>query len=228
MASADSSVAAQQVGPIYERVVDDVLENVRQSFRDEGLDESVLNDLRLLWMDKLARQGQVSGTSVPSHPPGQAAASNGNYKPAGAGSAATADNTGKASWNFFPHNKAGAAKPAATAQASGAVKVDQTDGAFGDDSPTFHVTRLAQHDGGSNDKSDGAASKADPHDDEELSSSDEDEDAPDPEDEENFIICQYEKVARQKNKYKVQLKQGIMSVNGTEYMFNRADGQFTW
>jgi len=222
MSSADSSVAAQQVGQIYERVVDDVLENVRQSFRDEGLDESVLNDLRLLWMDKLARQGQVTGTSVPSHAPGQSAVSSGN---------AAAENTGKASWNFFPHNRgqpAGAARPAAQGQPSGKGTVEQTDGAFGDDAPTFHATRLAQHDGGSSEKPDGAASKADPIDDEELSSSDEDEDAPDPEDEENFIICQYEKVARQKNKYKVQLKQGIMSVNGTEYMFNRADGQFTW
>ena len=38
-----------------------------------------------LWMDKLARQGQVTGTSVPSHAPGQSAVSSGN---------AAAENTG--------------------------------------------------------------------------------------------------------------------------------------
>ncbi|KAJ3281040.1 transcription factor IIA subunit alpha [Borealophlyctis nickersoniae] len=44
----------------------------------------------------------------------------------------------------------------------------------------------------------------------------------------NLILCQYEKVTRIKNKWKCTLKDGIVSVNGKDYLFNRANGDFEW
>ena len=44
----------------------------------------------------------------------------------------------------------------------------------------------------------------------------------------NVIICQYEKVTRVKNKWKIFLKDGIMSCNGKDFVFNRASGDTDW
>lgn len=44
---------------VYERVIDDVIENMRATFREEGVDESVLVDLQNLWSEKLHQQGTV-------------------------------------------------------------------------------------------------------------------------------------------------------------------------
>jgi transcription initiation factor TFIIA large subunit len=37
----------------------------------------------------------------------------------------------------------------------------------------------------------------------------------------HVMLCQYEKVSRVKNKWKVVLKDGIMNVNGRDYLFSR-------
>ncbi|KAI9594781.1 transcription factor IIA, alpha/beta subunit-domain-containing protein [Syncephalis fuscata] len=58
--------------------------------------------------------------------------------------------------------------------------------------------------------------------DEEAGSGDGDEDTP------NIILCQYEKVARTKNKWKCVLKDGVMTMDGRDYVFHRANGDFEW
>ncbi|KXN70055.1 transcription factor IIA, alpha/beta subunit [Conidiobolus coronatus NRRL 28638] len=45
---------------------------------------------------------------------------------------------------------------------------------------------------------------------------------------EHIILCQYDKVSRTKNKWKCVLKDGIISVNGRDYLFNKASGDFEW
>ncbi|CAI2171075.1 6957_t:CDS:2 [Funneliformis geosporum] len=42
----------------------------------------------------------------------------------------------------------------------------------------------------------------------------------------NIILCLYDKVTRTKNKWKCQLKDGIMSVNGRDYLFQKGNGDF--
>lgn len=37
----------------------------------------------------------------------------------------------------------------------------------------------------------------------------------------NLILCQYEKVSRIKNKWKCVLKDGVINVNGKDYLFNK-------
>lgn len=44
----------------------------------------------------------------------------------------------------------------------------------------------------------------------------------------NVIVCQYEKISRTKNKWRLTLKSGIMSINGRDYIFNKAVGEADW
>ncbi|RKP24353.1 transcription factor IIA, alpha/beta subunit, partial [Syncephalis pseudoplumigaleata] len=58
--------------------------------------------------------------------------------------------------------------------------------------------------------------------DEDTVSGEGDEDTP------NIILCQYEKVTRTKNKWKCVLKDGVMTMDGRDYVFHRANGDFEW
>ncbi len=42
------------------------------------------------------------------------------------------------------------------------------------------------------------------------------------------ILCTYDKVQRVKNKWKCVLKDGIMRVNGKEWVFHKGSGEFEW
>jgi len=88
---------------------------------------------------------------------------------------------------------------------------------------------IKQVDGGGDDddEEEGGAAEASPKDDEELDSDLDDEDDTEPETE-NFILCQYEKVTRIKNKRKTNLKDGIMHLNGKDSLFHKATGEFDW
>lgn len=44
----------------------------------------------------------------------------------------------------------------------------------------------------------------------------------------HIVLCQYEKVTRTKNKWKCVLKDGIMLINGQDYLFHKANGDFEW
>ncbi|KAJ1718145.1 transcription factor IIA subunit alpha [Coemansia biformis] len=61
-----------------------------------------------------------------------------------------------------------------------------------------------------------------------LDDSDEEEDNEDGEDTEHVILCQYDKVTRSKNKWKCVLRDGIMLINGRDYLFQKANGDFEW
>lgn len=45
---------------------------------------------------------------------------------------------------------------------------------------------------------------------------------------ENIVLCQYDKVSRTKSKWKCVLKDGIMLINGRDYLFHKANGDFEW
>lgn len=64
-----------------------------------------------------------------------------------------------------------------------------------------------------------------------LDDSDDDAQGPLGDDEDDFgdqILCTYDKVQRVKNKWKCTLKDGVMSVNGKEWVFHKATGEFEW
>ena len=79
-----------------------------------------------------------------------------------------------------------------------------------------------------------------PADEDEINSDlddDDDEDDKDPEAEgydesgtldENVVLCQYEKVSRTRNKWTCVFKSGIIHINGQDYVFSKANGEFEW
>lgn len=44
----------------------------------------------------------------------------------------------------------------------------------------------------------------------------------------NVIICQYEKLTRIKTRWKFHLKDGVMNINGKDYLFIKATGEADW
>merc|ERR1719474_2008625 len=55
-----------------------------------------------------------------------------------------------------------------------------------------------------------------------------DEDASDLFETDNVVVCQYDKITRARNKWKFHLKDGIMNLNGKDYVFQRAHGDAEW
>lgn len=44
----------------------------------------------------------------------------------------------------------------------------------------------------------------------------------------NVILCLFDKVQRVKNKWKTTLKDGVVTVDGKDYVFHKAQGEFEW
>jgi len=55
-----------------------------------------------------------------------------------------------------------------------------------------------------------------------------DEEASEVFDTENVVVCQYEKISRSRNRWKVVLKDGVMTLNGRDYAFHKACGEVDW
>ncbi|KAH9523020.1 hypothetical protein Btru_065523 [Bulinus truncatus] len=47
-------------------------------------------------------------------------------------------------------------------------------------------------------------------------------------DTENVVVCQYDKINRNKNKWKFHLKDGIMNLSGRDFVFQKASGDAEW
>lgn len=47
-------------------------------------------------------------------------------------------------------------------------------------------------------------------------------------DTDNVVVCQYDKISRSRNKWKFHLKDGIMSLGGKDYVFQKANGDAEW
>lgn len=45
---------------------------------------------------------------------------------------------------------------------------------------------------------------------------------------ENVIVCQYDKITRSRNRWKFHLKDGIMNLNGEDFVFQKANGDAEW
>ncbi|KAH7027751.1 transcription factor IIA, alpha/beta subunit [Microdochium trichocladiopsis] len=58
--------------------------------------------------------------------------------------------------------------------------------------------------------------------DDNLDDDDEDEDGG------QIMLCMYDKVQRVKNKWKCVLKDGVLSINGKDYVFHKATGEYEW
>ncbi|CAG9833514.1 unnamed protein product [Diabrotica balteata] len=55
-----------------------------------------------------------------------------------------------------------------------------------------------------------------------------DDDPSDLFDTDNIVVCQYDKIIRNRNRWKFYLKDGIMNLNGIDYVFQKATGDAEW
>ncbi|KAF5285456.1 hypothetical protein FQR65_LT02296 [Abscondita terminalis] len=47
-------------------------------------------------------------------------------------------------------------------------------------------------------------------------------------DTDNVVVCQFDKITRARNKWKFHFKDGIMNINGEDYVFQKATGDAEW
>lgn len=47
-------------------------------------------------------------------------------------------------------------------------------------------------------------------------------------DTDNIVVCQFDKIIRNRNKWKFYLKDGIMNLSGQDYVFQKANGDAEW
>ncbi|PBP25937.1 transcription factor IIA [Diplocarpon rosae] len=90
---------------------------------------------------------------------------------------------------------------------------------------------MAQTDGGDDDDKDGL--KDDVDEDAINSDLDDPDDGLNEEEEDDesmghIMLCMYDKVQRVKNKWKCVMKDGVLTVNGKEYVFHKASGEYEW
>lgn len=54
---------------LYQNVIEDVVNGVRDCFLDEGVDEQVLTELRMLWESKLLNSKAIENGQLPGEMP---------------------------------------------------------------------------------------------------------------------------------------------------------------
>ncbi|KAK2148154.1 hypothetical protein LSH36_512g02045 [Paralvinella palmiformis] len=293
---------------LYRSVIDDVINNVREAFLDDGVDEQVLLELKKLWEDKLiqskvletekpmphilninaagqqqlqigqagsvtqqqaAKQAQPQAAAFSAHIPVINAGQTGLIEMSGAAQTATlalppslyqqqlaALQGGTIS--LAPGGAQYIIQAAATGQiiqASQPTAVTTSAisaSAHSNTTEQQNVQRIVQLDGthdSSSDDDDDEEEDGDKDDDDDdvdlnddeneeqgkeedpLNSCDDvssDEDPAQVFDTENVVVCQFDRVNRNKNKWKFSLKDGIMNLNGKDYVFQKATGDAEW
>lgn len=306
--------SSNDVSNLYKTVVDDVINNVKESFLDDGVDEQILLELRQLWEAKLNAtkamepapepkihltapsmglllQGQPgqqnhagymsSGavlTTAVQQPP-QAVIATAQPELSGAAQQATmalpvglfqqqlaalsaagqpgltlqptangqyiaVQNIGGQTTTFaIPQQALISAQPqqviqgqpVATAVSQGPANptqggIVQLDGT-GDGSSSSEDDDFDNDDNDDDNDEDQNDDEAEEGEEEEPLNSGDDVSEEDPTelfDADSVIVCQYDKINRIKNKWKFNLKDGIMNLNGKDFVFQRATGDAEW
>ncbi|XP_052124364.1 transcription initiation factor IIA subunit 1 isoform X2 [Frankliniella occidentalis] len=110
-------------------------------------------------------------------------------------------------------------------QLDGALDTSEEEDDDDDDDDDFDEDDdIDEHEDDENNENEGGAEE------EPLNSEDDvsDDDPQDLFDTENVVVCQYDKITRTRNKWKFYLKDGIMNLNGKDFVFQRATGDAEW
>ncbi|KAK4705908.1 transcription initiation factor TFIIA large subunit, partial [Phenoliferia sp. Uapishka_3] len=199
------------VPTIYRSIISSVIESVRSDFDEVGVEEAVLQELLRSWEEKVAH----SRVADFSHDP----------------------RIGSEAAKFPPVPTQQAVNTAAALNVSHFGEVDGrnlevklTHVGYLDGQGASNGTKSKKDDGDNK-----AKAKKEADDGDEINSDlDDSEEEVDGEDDEaaaesgDLIIALYEKVQRTKNKWKVTLKDGLVSVGGKEYLFAKCQGEFEW
>jgi len=234
------ATAANQVGDVYYQVIDDVIENARQVFLDEGLDESLLTDLQTLWIEKLQNQKTIV-TNEPKVEDEDASFYPHNKKKSIAQTDGAVDerhstifNTAQQTLNqptepsivgisfesMIPEQQPTTTPSTSTSACDDTTQLSKN--ATASSSQSSDVQLIPQLDGNDDDDDD------DDDADDDWQNGLESPEASDDEDPDVIVICAFEKIHRTRGKYKANLKNVIMQMDGKDYMFSKATGEWDW
>ncbi len=253
MASANEEI----VSHVYRWVISDVIDKVSMDFAHLGIDESILNELQQSWEQKLLATNVVSIPVDNPHAISSYYQDNDEYDyvqnthqdPRMSGYPPHINpylQQQSTQHQHYPSGQSSRGITPVAGELSGYYHLNQTDGSqeaiSSSNKPTIELeidmdqakaffnnkksSKINQLDGVDDDEDDD--DDLDDNDESNIGS-DLDDDTSDEEVEtDHIILCQYEKVSRIKNKWKAMLRDGVMTVNGKDYLFNKANGDFEW
>jgi len=240
---AESGIICEE-GEESEVIIAGVMDGVRQSFIDSGVDLEVLAKLEELWVSKLKSSGSpgvaIADVLVPAPLPRRTKCEKSKEteetEDVGSKTNRTCDsdienietelqNVPLISSPSVSKVKKRKHRRPKILQVDGPADSSDEEDAVDDD------------DDGDDDDDDDDDDDIDPDGDDDegveeepLGSEDDisDEDASDLFETDNVVVCQYDKITRARNKWKFHLKDGIMNLNGKDYVFQRAHGDAEW
>eukprot|EP00092_Neocalanus_flemingeri_P036081 GFUD01039285.1.p1 GENE.GFUD01039285.1~~GFUD01039285.1.p1 ORF type:complete len:230 (+),score=87.48 GFUD01039285.1:54-692(+) len=198
------------------QVISGVINDVRQSFLDSGMDLETLAKLEKLWISKLS--------SKVENEPGQIGIQEPETGVINAGENVTNDEIGSIKCKVRKGKK---------------LKIEQVDGpADSSDEDEDKENEDDDDDDDDVEEDDDSDSDLDPDgnvydegvemDPPGSGDDNSDEEACDLFDTENVVVCQYDKISRTRNKWKFHLKDGVMNLDGRDYVFQKAHGEVDW
>jgi len=242
---------------VNEEIINEVVAEIQPAFEEDGVPPDVLALLQKLWIGKLKKLSKVnldgmnesfsSDGSFPGFPDSSDELFHGFSDvetPASKPATTSQFDSDNESFHGFPAvEQPLPPRPAVVRSQTGAVlkkpKIQQVDGP-NDSSDSEEELK-------SNDEIDDDDDDDDNDSDDDIDGDDEDPDGEGAEDEplgsgddisegdpsdlfntENVVVCQYDKITRTRNKWKFHLKDGIMNLNGKDYVFQKATGEAEW
>eukprot|EP00092_Neocalanus_flemingeri_P024586 GFUD01026665.1.p1 GENE.GFUD01026665.1~~GFUD01026665.1.p1 ORF type:complete len:210 (-),score=86.08 GFUD01026665.1:55-684(-) len=195
-------------------VISGVIDDVKQSFLDSGMDLETLAKLEKLWISKLSSKVEDEPVSIGRKEPGVL---NVEEK-------ITDDEIGSIRSKVKKLKKTNIEQVDGTADSSEEDddKDDEDDKDDDDDAEEDEDSDSdLDPDGNAYDEGVGMDPPGSGDDNSE-------EEASDLFDTENVVVCQYDKISRARNKWKFLLKDGVMKLNGRDYVFQKAHGEVDW
>lgn len=228
-----------EASKVYENVLEAVINDVRQEFEDSGVDEQTLQDLKRIWQMKLSESKAAKFTWDPENPVSASHLDDGSRNGL---------NTNNV--NEFPHGISGSGDKASTLNGelidssinNGSADIVSNGGLDMQDSeikpkeeiefsledPDGEISKQLKLQAKQAKKSalletDEINSDLDDSDDDYINMDVEDEGT-----DVNMMLCLYEKVLRVKNKWKCNLKEGLVTIDHKDYAFQKAQGESEW
>jgi len=227
-------------GPDSEVIIAGVMEGVRQSFIDSGVDLDVLAKLEQLWVSKLNSSSSPGVAIADVMVPESVQRRKKCYQSEDADDMAADSKTGDTDIENIESESqknpliSSSSVSKAKKRTRRRPKIIQLDGPA---DSSDEEDAVDDDDDGDDDDDDDDDDDIDPDGDDDegveeepLGSEDDisDEDASDLFETDNVVVCQYDKITRARNKWKFHLKDGIMNLNGKDYVFQRAHGDAEW
>jgi len=237
------------VTQVYKWIIENVVENVKKDFSSMGVEENILQEFQRNWELKVINSKVANFQKFSVNEDYYSQPTYDQYNPSAAQDLINQNNFQFPQYSDSQYSVPPTFNPVQTKIEpisntinSQSSNIPQTDGT-NDELTTEEIDKIIEkkilevneEKGKEKGKKISQVDGEDDDDDDDLNydiNSDLDDDDDDDNDDENetehLILCQYEKVTRIKNKWKCSLKDGIINVNGKDYLFQKATGDFEW